>query len=780
MGSASPPKTGLKQAACLVCRRGKIKCEYLADQGRCRRCLQLDKECVRPDYHAGRQRGIKNKRVGIDKAIYQVQQAARRAGKGGRGSKADETILARLRDILHEDDDDDGDALGEDDDDAITSSRQNGTMSASASAQEVKPDSGARYHRPPGEMSLAVDDAENPLQLLARASYFTPSAEERGKRTPQKTRQDAAAASDAEHAKLNDFFSITRSDLDVGDDVDPISLGLVEEDEAEMLFTYFHEKLAHTRWGLDPDLYTVAFTRTRSAFLTTTLMACAALFVPTAGSLSKRLSNHVKMLAQCVITRRHRSVEIVLAFVVNIPWIFPGQRSTDDETCWYISMAATIAIDLLMHKTLVSKEMLDSGIGLTLARGECLDTNTALEIDGYEGIEPWSERGMILLRSRERCWISLYVVERGMGLARGRPFMVPVTRLIKDCDDWPKSTIAASQDGHAVSMAVMRRDLDVLFSNVRSLCDGSQNASSDGSAIARSIQDAIEHFFEQWHSKWDLSIGVGPDRRLPPYVEILVSHTRLSTYGGVINHPTAPIEVRRFFRTAGLSSALNVMRAAIQGESLLQSMPNNTTIMICFAACFALTLSAYTTDSSALAPSIRKLIVEAAGVLERLGTITKHRNGLSVLYGKYLRQIVRKAVTTRKASGRDLAGPVAAANSNSSTPIYALASTTTTTTTNAPALMAPVAISAQQPHPELMHTQLPQQQQQHQHVHAQQQQMTQQPMLWPETLHFSAMSGDQITHVLNQPGNAFEPSFGGLSWQDMNNFDWLPFPEFGM
>ncbi len=269
------------------------------------------------------------------------------------------------------------------------------------------------------------------------------------------------------------------------------------------------------------------------------------------------------------------------------------------------------------------------------------------------------------------------------------------------------------------------------------------------------------------------------DRRLPPYVEILVSHTRLSTYGGVINHPTAPIEVRRFFRTAGLSSALNVMRAAIQGESLLRSMPNNTTIMICFAACFALTLSAYTTDSSALAPSIRKLIVEAAGVLERLGTITKHRNGLSVLYGKYLRQIVRKAVTTRKASGRDLAGSVAAANNSSSgTPMYA---TTSAAATTAPALMAPVAMLAQQRQPDLMHTQLPPPpQQQHQHAHPQQQQMTGQAMLWPETLQFSAMSGDQITHVLNQPGNGFEPSFGGLSWQDMNNFDWLPFPEFGM
>ncbi|XWW96401.1 hypothetical protein V2A60_004375 [Cordyceps javanica] len=817
MGSASPPKPGLKQAACLVCRRGKIKCEYLPDQGRCRRCLQLDSECVRPDYHAGRQRGIKNKRVGIDKAIYQVQQAARRAGQGGNGSKADAAVLARLREILcevesgangispsndshqsagvddsmSEGDDEDGenpDVHGEDEDDDVSGtaaggSHHDGSMSASAGARDVEIDQGTGYQRPPGE-SLAVDDAENPLQLLARASYFTPSAEERGKRLPQKSRQDATAASDnsaSEHAKLNNFFSITRSDLDIGDDIDPISLGLVEEDEAEI----FHEKLAHTRWGLDPDLYTVSFTRTRSAFLTTTLMACAALFVPTAGSLSKRLSNHVKTLAQHVITRRHRSVEIVLAFVVNIPWIFPGQRSTDDETCWYISMAATIAIDLLMHKTLVSKRVLDTGIGLTLARGECLDTSTALEIDGYEGVEPWSERGMILLRSRERCWISLYVVERGMGLARGRPFMVPVTRLIKDCDDWHKSTIAASQDGHAVSMAVMRRDLDVLFNNVRSLCDGSQNASSDGSLIARSIQDAIERFFAQWHSKWDLSIGVGPDRRLPPYVEILVSHTRLSTYGGVINHPTAPIEVRRFFRTAGLSSALNVMRAAIQGESLLQSMPNNTTIMICFAACFALTLSAYTTDSSALAPSIRKLIVEAAGVLERLGTITKHRNGLSVLYGKYLRQIVRKALTTRKAAGNDFADSAMAARSNDS--LYAMnpAATTTTTTTTAmttaPALMPPVAMPSQQ-QPELMHSQ---QLQQHQHAHPRQQQppqtqMAGQQILWPETLQFSAMSGDQITHVLNQPGNGFEPSFGGLSWQDMNNFDWLPFPEFGM
>lgn len=215
-------------------------------------------------------------------------------------------------------------------------------------------------------------------------------------------------------------------------------------------------------------------------------------------------------------------------------------------------------------------------------------------------------------------------------------------------------------------------------------------------------------------------------------------------------------------------------------------MPNNTTIMICFAACFALTLSAYTTDSSALAPSIRKLIVEAAGVLERLGTITKHRNGLSVLYGKYLRQIVRKAATANKTGGNENIPSVGATTTN-------LTSYPVTPTSSAP-LPMPVAMAAQQQ----------QHQHQHQHHHHQQgllhpqhqlrsqqpsphspipmqpQQQPGQPMLWPETLQFSAMSGDQITHVLNQPGNGFEPSFGGLSWQDMNNFDWLPYPEFGM
>jgi hypothetical protein len=157
----------------------------------------------------------------------------------------------------------------------------------------------------------------------------------------------------------------------------------------------------------------MGFTRRRSAFLLTSIMGASALFLPTASALSKRLFNHIKSLANQVMLRGYRSVEIVLAFMVNIPWMFPGRHSTDDDTCRYVSMATTMAIDLSLHKVLFSTSMLGSESRKALSRGECIDPKAALVIDGYPDLDPLSERGTLLLRSRERCWISLFVVERG-------------------------------------------------------------------------------------------------------------------------------------------------------------------------------------------------------------------------------------------------------------------------------------------------------------------------------------------------------------------------------
>jgi len=169
----------------------------------------------------------------------------------------------------------------------------------------------------------------------------------------------------------------------------------------------------------------------------------------------------------------------------------------------------------------------------------------------------------------------------------------------------------------------------------------------------------IEEFFNHWYTTWAFAIGGSNGKpslhpagsllmitgnSVPPYVEILVTHGRLSIYSSVINHPTAPTEVKRFFRAAGLSSALNVMRAAVQGESRLKSMPNNTVIMIAFAAMISFRLSTMdATSNRSLAPSIRILIEETADVLERIGTNPPHRKGTSEFYGRHLRQVLSTA-----------------------------------------------------------------------------------------------------------------------------------------
>lgn len=140
--------------------------------------------------------------------------------------------MARIRAILNDVDGVDvspgqdsryngGDGSGSDDEDASAADH-------SSSLTEFPPRNSE---------TLAVDDAENPLQLLARASYFRPSEQPRSRPSPQKTRHDATPSDGPSISSLHEFFSNARVDLDVGEDVDPVSLGLVGADEADELFS---------------------------------------------------------------------------------------------------------------------------------------------------------------------------------------------------------------------------------------------------------------------------------------------------------------------------------------------------------------------------------------------------------------------------------------------------------------------------------------------------------------------------------------------------------------
>lgn len=99
--------------------------------------------------------------------------------------------------------------------------------------------------------------------------------------------------------------------------------------------------------------------------------------------------------------------------MVNVPWMAPGPCLGDDDTCSYIAMALTVALDLSLSKIVTPSSVFDGAIRRMIARADCIDAKRALHIDGFDDVDPESEWGRRLLRRRERTWIALFVVERG-------------------------------------------------------------------------------------------------------------------------------------------------------------------------------------------------------------------------------------------------------------------------------------------------------------------------------------------------------------------------------
>lgn len=220
-----------------------------------------------------------------------------------------------------------------------------------------------------------------------------------------------------------------------------------------------------------------------------------------------------------------------------------------------------------------------------------------------------------------------------------------------------------------------------------------------------------------------------------------------------MNHPTAPLAVHRFFRVGGLSASINVMRTAVQGEALWKSVPNNTVIMIAFAACLALRLSNTQPETNpAIAQSVRNLVHQTADVFQRIGSTPAHRNGASVLYALHLRAMVQKYHPEPAGEEGVVHSGVADATAGAGT---------TQHNWHGDAGQASRQHSQQQSH-----------QQQHLQHHSQQHQqgVGQQPL-------FAEMSDVEFSEALKSVESELFATEGAISADWWNNLDWLTWDD---
>jgi len=386
---------------------------------------------------------IYSKRTGLQKAVHQVEQAIRKSQTRQGGSQA-ALLSTDLQDLLKKTRNAQADIqVDSPASDLIPAIPYQSRCAASGdfpSAGQDNVDTNAINSQSLDRSAETGDlaDAENPLQLLAQTSeLMQASATASHTIAPISVPRAIQPVSELNFAADCDgvarFFGRFRPRLDVEPELDPIEIGLITLSEASALFDLydilypgpqlrsltccsasFFQNLAHTRWGVDPDIHTTAFVRSRSMFLLTSICAASALFLPSTAAISKRLSLHCRKLAQNIIKHRYRSVEIVLAFMVNVPWMPPGEHWADDESCTYLSMALTIAMDLSLHKIIKSSpQSIQLNQHDRVAEADCISARKALDLDGFEDIEQNSPLGRRLLRRRERAWLSLFVLERG-------------------------------------------------------------------------------------------------------------------------------------------------------------------------------------------------------------------------------------------------------------------------------------------------------------------------------------------------------------------------------
>lgn len=99
--------------------------------------------------------------------------------------------------------------------------------------------------------------------------------------------------------------------------------------------------------------------------------------------------------------------------MLNIPWMSPGKHWSDDETCSYMAMALTIAMDVSLNKLVLRPGNTLANTPRGTASADCITARKALDLDGFSEVDPTSTFGTRLLRSRERVWLALFVLDRG-------------------------------------------------------------------------------------------------------------------------------------------------------------------------------------------------------------------------------------------------------------------------------------------------------------------------------------------------------------------------------
>lgn len=213
---------------------------------------------------------------------------------------------------------------------------------------------------------------------------------------------------------------------DVSPLLDPITRRFVTEERAEWLLQQWHVHWEPQMGSLDPKIYTLAAMRSRSALLTTVVLATVAMMTEFPGSkeLALVLYKHAQSLVVTIVSRNAKSTEIVKALMILS--LFPRcpERLVDDRARTLISFAVNMALDL----------------GLNRER-PCHEQD--------EISQRWH-------RDKLRAWYAVIIQDRSMAAFSGKPTMIKTDVDMAEMMRWLDSPYASQTDRMLIGYIELR------------------------------------------------------------------------------------------------------------------------------------------------------------------------------------------------------------------------------------------------------------------------------------------------------------------------------------
>lgn len=441
-------------------------------------------------------------------------------------------------------------------------------------------------------MELGLPAVSNPLRLLAEAGH----------------------GHGGDTSWLSYFSDgVFDSRPEVGRHLDPIAGGLVTEEQARELHTFFMVNLNPRTTLLDPEIYTFEHIGRHNA-LSTAIFFAAARFETKTHSLSKPLEDHLRQyVIPHVVLYDCATIELVIAFLIYGAYYPVTPRVIDDRSWSVVCHAARMATELDLNSRIHSSS-LDETAGMAEAR---LARH---------------------YRTRERTWLNLWLQEQSFANKTGRLPFLATRGVVDQSRDWHRSVHAIEGDGVVVAHVQLR----LLSMRCQELFER-----------LRTSDENIEYYLERADADveaWSaLHKDIEPTAKRSAKMAIYKQHIRVMILVMPLQHPqassssTAPLANSTLPRLqdAVLAYLAEVVSPAMQQEARYSH--NSLFTAASYVAVLALRLVALAGRHAFVrADALTRAVVDTARVFREASRDNGGTGGVAHRHAEYLEWLISR------------------------------------------------------------------------------------------------------------------------------------------